>query len=33
MKTANLPGIRACRPAWNKGRVIDEKRPLMPKYL
>lgn len=31
--TANLPAIRACRPAWNKGRVVGQKRPLMPKHV
>lgn len=30
---ANLPAIRACRPAWNKGRVVGQKRPLMPMHL
>lgn len=33
MTIANLPTIRACRPAWNKGRVIVQKRPLLPKYV
>lgn len=33
MTIANLPAIRACRPAWNKGRVIGQKRPLMPKHV
>ncbi len=33
MKFANLPAIRACRPAWNKGRIVGQKRPLMPKYV
>jgi hypothetical protein len=32
MPTANLPAIRACRPAWHKGRVVGQKRPLMPKH-
>ena len=31
--TANLPAIRACRPAWNKGRVIGHKRPFMPRHV
>jgi small multidrug resistance family-3 protein len=30
---ANLPAIRACRPAWNKGRIVGQKRPLMPKHV
>ena len=28
MSTTNLPAIRACRPAWNKGRIVGQKRPL-----
>ncbi|MFY0312773.1 tyrosine-type recombinase/integrase [Leisingera sp. D0M16] len=33
MPIANLPAIRACRPAWNKGRVVGQKRPLQPKHV
>ena len=33
MIIANLPAIRACRLAWNKGRFVGKKRPLMPKYV
>ncbi len=33
MSTHNLPVIRALRPAWNKGRIVDQKRPLMPKHV
>ena len=33
MVTANLPMIRACRPAWNKGRIVGQKRPLKPKHV
>lgn len=33
MQTPNLPAIRACRPAWNKGRIVGQKRPLMPKHV
>ena len=33
MQTANLPAIRACRPAWNKGRIVGQKRPLLPKHV
>jgi len=33
MFTANLPMIRACRPAWNKGRIVGQKRPLKPKHV
>ncbi len=31
METPNLPAIRALRPAWNKGRIVGQKRPLKPK--
>lgn len=33
MHTPNLPAIRARRPAWNKGRIIGQKRPLLPKHV
>ena len=33
MTTANLPAIRALRPAWNKGRIVGQKRPLKPKHV
>ena len=33
MSIANLPAIRACRPAWNKGRIVGQKRPLLPKHV
>ena len=33
MPTANLPAIRSCRPAWNKGRIVGQKRPLLPKHV
>jgi integrase len=33
MSVANLPAIRACRPAWNKGRIVGQKRPLLPKHV
>ena len=29
----NLPAIRICRPAWNKGRIVGQKRPLLPKHV
>lgn len=32
MQTRNLPTIRALRPAWNKGRIVGQKRPLKPKH-
>jgi site-specific recombinase XerC len=33
MPTANLPAIRACRPPWNRGRIVGQKRPLLPKHV
>ena len=33
MPVANLPAIRACRPVWNKGRIVGQKRPLLPKHV
>ena len=33
MPASNLPAIRACRQAWNKGRIVGQKRPLMPKHV
>ncbi len=33
MHTPNLPAIRALRPAWNKGRIVGQKRPLKPKHV
>jgi len=33
MQTPNLPAIRALRPAWNKGRIVGQKRPLLPKHV
>jgi len=33
MQIPNLPAIRACRPAWNKGRIVGQKRPLLPKHI
>lgn len=33
MSIANLPAIRTRRRAWNKGRVIGQKPPLMPKHV
>ena len=33
MQTANIPAIRPQRPAWNKGRLVGQKRPLMPKHV
>ena len=33
MPAANLPAVRACRPVWNKGRIVGQKRPLLPKHV
>ena len=33
MSTTNLPAIRLRRSAWNKGRIIGQKRPLLPKHV
>ena len=33
MQALNLPVIRVGRSAWNKGRVIGQKRPLLPRHV
>ena len=33
MKTTNLSAIRALHPAWNKGRIVGQKRPQKPKHV
>lgn len=33
MTMANLPAIRTCRPAWNMGRFVGLKRPLLRKHV
>lgn len=33
MSTDYLPALRPERPAWNKGRIIGQKRPLLPKHV
>jgi site-specific recombinase XerC len=33
MQISNLPAVRACRPAWNKGRIVGQKRPLLPQHV
>lgn len=33
MQTPNLPAIRPNRRAWNRGRIIGQKRPLLPKHV
>lgn len=33
MPTDFLPAIRPQRAAWNKGRIVGQKRPLQPKHV
>ncbi|NDR55833.1 tyrosine-type recombinase/integrase [Aliiruegeria sabulilitoris] len=33
MENVNLPAIRDCRQPWNKGRVVGQKRPLLPNHV
>ncbi|MEM1410463.1 MAG: integrase, partial [Pseudomonadota bacterium] len=33
MQPPNLPAIRALGAAWNKGRIVGQKRPLKPKHV
>ena len=33
MSAIHLPAVRAKTPAWNKGRIIGQKRPLQPKHV
>ncbi len=33
MQTQILPAIRALRPAWIKGRIVVQKRPLKPNHV
>ena len=33
MHTPNFPAIRALRPAWNKGCIVGQKRPLLPRHV
>jgi integrase len=33
MSALNLPAIRPERPAWNKGRIVGQKRPLLPRHV
>jgi hypothetical protein len=28
-----LPALRSERPAWNKGRILGQKRPLLPRHV
>ncbi|KZK95104.1 Tyrosine recombinase XerC [Pseudovibrio sp. Ad46] len=33
MTISNLPMIRPVKPAWNRGRIVGQKRPLLPKHV
>ncbi len=33
MQTINLPVVQPKRHAWNKGRIVGQKRPLLPKHV
>ena len=33
METPNLPAFRVLRPAWNKGRIVGQEKPLKPKHV
>ena len=33
MAAINLPVLRAPRKAWNRGRIVGQKRPLQPKHV
>lgn len=33
MSIENLPVIHSVRPPWNKGRIVGQKRPLLPKHV
>ncbi|KZK81594.1 Tyrosine recombinase XerC [Pseudovibrio sp. Ad13] len=33
MTITNLPMIRPVKPAWNRGRIVGQKRPLLPKHV
>lgn len=33
MSASNLPMVLPTRPAWNKGRIVGQKRPLLPKHV
>lgn len=33
MSTSNLPMIIPSKRAWNNGRIIGQKRPLLPKHV
>ena len=33
MTVANSPVVPACRPVWTKGRIVGQKRPLLPENV
>lgn len=33
METLSLPATRALRPAWDKGRIVGQKRSLKPRHV
>lgn len=33
MSVSNLPMVLPTRPAWNKGRIVGQKRPLLPRHV
>lgn len=33
MSIVLLPAVRPQRPAWNKGYVVGQRRPLLPKHV
>ncbi len=33
MSIENLPVVHSVRPPWNKGRIVGQKRPLLPKHV
>ncbi|SFT19668.1 hypothetical protein SAMN04488050_1141, partial [Alloyangia pacifica] len=33
MGNENLPAVRPTKPAWNRGRIIGQKRPLLPRHV
>jgi len=33
MQTLHFPAIWSSRPAWNRGRIVGQKKPLLPKHV
>jgi len=33
MTLSNLPMIRPVKPAWDRGRIVEQKRPLLPRHV